>query len=403
MQRAGFVRLTALAAALALATGCGSQENTERDEYPSFVRDPSDRPVVPSGVAGWPSLVADPSIIADDEGYHLFYSALFCRQPDGSYSFSWDPERPQECSLREAVGATAYAFSRDAGRSWEFRRTPVVLPGTEPWNDGVIETPFACRVADRLHVFYCALGARAAVTLQHRFQLGVATLALGARSIREALLPTDETFVHRKEPVVAADLVERYGINNAQEPSVVVRDGRFELYFVSLGLSKPGEDITAPGQEVSLALRLVRLDQALSPLEPPSAPLATGAAANITEVRFFDGRYHLFATTAELDDHENDELTYSVSGDGLHFTAPTTILRRRPGAGFDNWGLMAPTVVVEPETVLLFYTAWEMQEHRCQLAGTDGRMGMAQESRPDEARCLYATLGRAVSRRAGGD
>jgi hypothetical protein len=397
MHRAGVVRSAAFAVALGFVAGCGSQENTQPGDFPSFVRDPGDRPVVPSGVAGGPSLVADPSIIADGEGYHLFYTAFFCREPDGSWSFSWDPQRPQACDLGQTVGTTAYAFSSDGGRNWEFRRTPVVPKGSEPWNDGDIETPFICRVGDRLYVFYCAFGTRQGAALQHRFQLGVATLELSGRSIREALLATDETFVHRQEPVVAADLVERYGINNAQEPSVVLKDGRFELYFVSLGLAKPAEDITAPGQEVSVALRLLRLDQALSPLEPPSAPLATGGTANITEVRFFDGRYHLFATTAEIDGHDNDAVTYSVSGDGLHFTAPTTILRRRDGA-FDNWGLMAPTAVVEPDAVVLFYTAWEMQEHRCQLTGPDGRLGMPQEN-GSGARCLYATLGRAVSRR----
>jgi hypothetical protein len=395
MHRTGAVRIAALAVALGFVMGCGSQENTERGDFPSFVRDPGDRPVVLSGVADWPSLVADPSIIADGEGYHLFYTAFFCREPDGSWSFSWDPQRAQACDLNQAFGTTAYAFSSDGGRSWEFRRTPVIPKGAEPWNDGDIETPFVSRVADRLYVFYCALGSREGAALHNRYQLGVATLDLGGRSIREALLATDETLVHRQEPIVAADLVERYGINNAQEPSVVVRDGRFELYFVSLGLAKPAEDVTAPGQELSLALRLLRLDETLSPLEPPSAPLATGGTANITEVRFFDGRYHLFATTAELDGHENDEITYSVSGDGLHFTAPTTILRRRDGA-FDNWGLMAPTVVVEPDSVVLFYTAWEAQEHRCQITGPDGRMGMSQQS-GSGARCLYATLGRAVS------
>ncbi len=48
---------------------------------------------------------------------------------------------------------------------------------------------------------------------------------------------------------------------------------------------------------------------------------------------------------------------------------------------------------------MLFYTAWEYQDHHCIIAGPGGRVGMGVESRPEEARCLYATLGRAVSPR----
>ena len=388
-----------LAMALGLIASCAPQEDTTHDEFPSFVREPSDRPVIDAGTAGWPSLVADPSVIADEEGYHLFFSVLACRRPDGSYDSSWDPERKEGCDLNGAVGTTAYAFSRDRGLTWEFRATPVVLPGAEAWNGGDVETPFVCRVADRLYLFYCALGRRDDPTFRYRFQLGVATLDLGGRTIREALLHTAETFTHRKEAVVPADLVERHGINYSQEPSVVVKDGRLELYFVSLGLSKPEGDMTTAGQEVSVALRRTVLDPSLQEIEPPSAPLLTGAAANIPEVRYFDGRYHLFTTRTELDDHEADEITHSTSSDGLHFTAPETILRRRSGDVFDNWGLMAPTLVVEPAAVVLFHTAWEMQEHRCQISGVNGRMGMKQESRPELARCLYGTLGRAIAKR----
>ncbi len=391
----------ALAAVLLLAAGCARQENTRLGGFPSFVKDPSDRPVLESGTAGWPSFIADPSIIADTEGYHLFYTALFCRRTDGSLFFSYDPEHPQDCGLTGARGATAYAFSSDGGLSWRFRPTPVVTSGEEAWNDGDIETPFAFREGDRLSVVYCALGSAGGGSLRYRYQLGVATLDLGGRSIREALLDTDLALEHRREPLVAEDRTVPYGINNAQEPSVVVRDERFELFFVSLGLAKPDQDVTAPGQEVSVALRRAVFDPTWAEVEPPSAPLLTGSSANITEVRYFDGRYHLFATTTELDDHENDFVTYSSSGDGIHFTAPTTILWRGPEPGFDDWGLMAPTVVTEPSEVRVFYTAWQRQDQHCQLTGAGGRLGMPQESRPAKARCLYPTLARAVSRRAG--
>jgi len=405
MNGARLLLATTLAGSLSLILGCGSQPSSP-DKPPQqasllFVREPSDRAVISSGIAGWPSLVSDPCVIADQEGYHLFYTAFFCQKPDGSFSYSWDPQHPEACDLRHTWGATAYALSRDRGLTWEFRSTPVVARGTAEWNNGDIETPFVTRVGDRLYLFYSAFGSRGGAALSHRFQLGAAALDLSGRSISQALLRTEGTFVHRTAPVVEADLVERNGVNSAQEPSVVVKDGRLELYFVSLGLALPDQDVVAPGQAVSIALRLAIFGQDLAPLEPPTAPLLTGAVANIPEVRYFDGRYHLFATTTALDDHEGDEITHAVSDDGRHFTTPAAILTRRSGNAFDNWGLMAPTVVVEPESVLLFYTGWEAQEHACAITGPNGRMGMAPESQAQAARCLYAALGRATSPRSG--
>jgi hypothetical protein len=405
MSKAVVLRSAAFAGVLGLCAACGSQSTPQPatatpspDLVSRFVRTPSDRAAMPSGTAGWPALVADPNIVVDEEGYHLFYTDSFCRRSDRSYFYSWDPLQAGLCDSGQAIGTTAYAFSRDRGLTWEFRPTPVVLPGQTEWNDGDVETPFVWRVADRLYLAYCAWGHRGGAALRTRFQIGVAMLDLGGRSIRTALMDGQSIFQQRPEPLVPGDFTQPNGINATLEPSVVVRDGRFELYFVSVGLTHPEQDTAAPGQQLSVALRRTVLDQGLAPTEPPSEPLLTGASANITEVRFFDGRYHLFATTTPHDDHDDDAITYAESQDGLHFT-PTPILQRRSGATFDNWGLMAPTLAVEPQSLVLFYTAWEMQDRRCQLAGAGGRWGMAQESHPELASCLYATLGRAVAPR----
>jgi len=366
-------------------------------EAPAFVREPADRPVIDSGTAGWPSIAADPSLLVDAEGYHLFYTALFCARSDGSFSFSWDPEHPEACDLTRAFGGTAYAFSADQGLTWEMRQTPVLSPGAETWNDGDVETPFVVRLDDRLLLFYSSFGTQGGGLLQHRFQIGAAWLELGGRSIRQALLDGGAVFTHRPGAVVAADLIQPDGVNNAQEPSVVVRDGQLELFFVTVGLSLPDQDFTAPGQQVSLALRVLGLGPDLSIVEPPSDPLLTGPAANIAEVRFVNGRYHLFATTTALDDHEDDQITYAVSETGRDFGQPIPILSRRAGTAFDNWGVMAPTVAALPETTVLLFTGWEVEEHVCNVSGAGGRMGMPIESQPAAARCLYATLGRAVA------
>lgn len=43
----------------------------------NFAKDPADRPVIASGVAGWPAFPADPAVIRDEEGYHLFFTNIF--------------------------------------------------------------------------------------------------------------------------------------------------------------------------------------------------------------------------------------------------------------------------------------------------------------------------------------
>jgi hypothetical protein len=385
-------RALAAVVALTVVTACAGEPG--KGSFPSFVRNPADRPVIGSGVAGLPTLVADPCVLADDEGYHLFYSAFFCREPEGRPSFSFDPTHPEACSFQNPFGSTAYAFSADRGLTWELRSLPVVFPGADDWSSQDIETPWVLRSGDRLFLFYSALGRR-----EKRYQLGVATLDLHGRSIRSALMDEGAVFTSKPEPLIPADFQTPFGINNAQEPSVVVRDGLFDLFFVSLGLSHPDAELDSKDQDVSIALRSAVFSQDLAVVAAPSVPIATTASANIPEVRYFDGELHLFGTTTALDDHEDDFVTHAVSDDGGQFTAPERVLRRRD-EGFDNWGLMAPTVVVEDDVVIMFYTAWESQDHHCVLEGPDGRVGMPVESRPQEARCLYGTLGRAISPRS---
>ena len=63
--------------------------------------------------------------------------------------------------------------------------------------------------------------------------------------------------------------------------------------------------------------------------------------------------------------------------------------------GFDDWGVMAPTVAVEEDQVVMFYTAFGTERHACFPVAADGRFG-----RPaGDGQCLFGTVGRAVSSR----
>jgi len=94
--------------------------------------------------------------------------------------------------------------------------------------------------------------------------------------------------------------------------------------------------------------------------------------------------------------HHREEITYATSGDGLNWTPQQVILSPGERPGWDNWGMMAPTVAAESDRVVLFYTAYEAARDPCFPVPPGGRFG-----RPVDggAQCLFATLGRAVSAR----
>jgi hypothetical protein len=363
--------------------------------FPAFTRHPSDAPAISSGRAGWPITVFDPAVYVDDEGYHLFYTTVFCRRLY-SYAYTWNPADQEECDIVQDVGTVGYAFSSDRGRSWEFRQTPVVRPSHAGFDSAKIETPHVFRVGKTLYLAYSADGDLKGKKLESRYQIGVARLELGRQSVREALLEEERHFQRRSKPLLAYDSRLGRFDNNVQEPSVIVHEDHIELYYVGIGVKLPEESIGAPGQAVtSVGLGRAELDLELNVLSRSAARLQDGA--NITEVKYFGGSYHLFASSLVLGEfHQGEAITHSISADGRNWSPPLVILSPNEAPGFDNWGLMAPTVAVEKDRVFLFYTAYEAAPHKCFPVPAEGRFGMpvAQDSK-----CLFAALGRAVSAR----
>ena len=239
-RRLGLALVLLCVAAVAARSSSGADDATdETRETLALSRVPSDRPVIDSGTSGRPVLVMDPMVLADAEGYHLFYSTLFCRN-DGMACFSWDSLAAKTDPARSLVSAIGYAFSADKGITWQFRPTPVFLPGENDWEKYKVETAFVVREEGRLLLFYSALGYRDGRLLDNRFQLGVSLLPLAARGIRQALLGTEATFERmRVTPLVPYCLTETSFVNNVQEPSVVCREGRFEVYFLGIAWRFP--------------------------------------------------------------------------------------------------------------------------------------------------------------------
>ncbi len=360
--------------------------------FPTFLRHPNSAPVVDAGARGLPTVVFDPHVYADEEGYHLFHTAIFCRRGE-RYEVSWDPAAPGACNILETIGTVAYAFSADRGLSWSYRQTPVVVPPASGFDSTKIETPFVFRRGGTVYLTYTGDGDLDGVKRYQRFQIGIAELALAGRSLRAAMMDERITFERRPEPLVPHD--ERPGRfdNNVQEPSVVVREDGIEVYFVGLGLAKPEAAIDAPGQQIQgVALGRADFDLDWKLRSRSESGLVEGA--NITEMHWIDGAYHLFASSLVFGEFHRDEvITWSHSRDGVSWSEPMAILGPREGR-FDSWGLMAPTVVVEPDRAVLFYTAFEVGPRRCFPVPADGRFGRPVDG---DARCVFSTLGRAVS------
>jgi hypothetical protein len=359
----------------------------------TFVGDPDTQPTILSGRGGWPIIALDPNVYVDDEGFHLFYTTIFCQLGPG-YTYSWNPEDMTSCNILHTISAIGYAFSSDQGRTWQFRHSPIVFPGDSGFDSAKIETANVFRLGDTLYLTYSADGDRGGRKLTQRFQIGVATLTLGRRSVRTVLMDESTRFERRANPLLAYDLRPGQFDNNVQEPSVVVRRDSIELYYIGLGLRLPEEPIDAPGQGIqSVGMGRAVFDRHLNLVSRSASAILSGV--NITEVRYFDTSYHLFATTMSTGEaHQGEAISYATSDDGVHWTTPRVILSPGSAPGFNDWGLMAPTAAVDGGRVVLFYTAWGTVAGACVPVGPGGRFGIPMAG---GSKCMFATVGRAVS------
>jgi len=367
--------------------------------FSNFEKSPPDRPVISSGRAGVPSFMADPCVIKDGGGYHAFFTALFFRKHD-KYCLSYDPENKDDYDRNDHKGTVAYAFSDDRGLTWTFRETPVAMPGPEPWQAHALETPNVLKIGDKLYLFYSALGVKDGKEFDYRYQIGVATLDLDGNTARESLLDESIQFANKKDPLLPFYLEKTHRHNNTQEPSALLKDGRIELFYVGVKLKIPAESVTAPGQHMTdVAIYRAVFDQELRLIEPAKDALVYPALfthGNIIEVHYYQDSYHMFSTESPLfnhDSHKDEVIAYCTSEDGRKWLGSEVILRKGDKNAFDNWGVTSPTVVFEKDQVVLFYTAWEREEHPGLPGPPDGRFGAPHHGQST----IYATLGRAVA------
>jgi predicted GH43/DUF377 family glycosyl hydrolase len=382
-----------------LIAGCGnatSQSQTQSTTL-SFIKEPSNAPVISSGLKGWPMFPTDPCVIKDNEGYHLFYTSLFCKK-DGSHYYSWDAGNAFGCDLSEMIGTVGYAFSSDQGMTWEFRGSPVVQVAPEDWQSGDVETPFVLHHGDSLYLFYSALGMKDGSEFGNRYQIGAAILDLQGSSIRQMLSNEGTTFERLPEPVLPYNLTSMSFDNNTQEPSVIVKDGKLELFYIGIKLSKPDQPVDAPGNSItSVGLAKAVFDRDLNLISNSNGFILNGA--NITEVKYFNDKYHIFSIAqGDGEFHCKERINYYTSLDGITWSSPEILLTHGQGDDYDNWGIMAPTVIIDNNELVMFYTAWGIEDYPCfpEPFTSDIRFGMPFNN---ETQCIHGYVSRATAPR----
>jgi hypothetical protein len=361
----------------------------------AFTLQPDSQPVISSGRAGLPILPSDPDIYVDADGYHLFYSTLFCLQ-NGRYVYAWDPAHPVDCNIEKVITAIAYAYSADRGLTWSFRPSPVLQPSDSGFDSGRIETATVFRTGDVLYLAYSADGDLNGRPLRGRYQIGLAHLDLGRQSVRAALMDEARRFERPPTPWLPFDLEPGRPDNNTQEPSVTRGPDGLVLYYIGLGLRLPNEPTGVPGQHIDrVELRRAVLDEQLHVISRSDAGVAGGI--NTPEVRYFDGAYHLYGTTLVSRTGEGQDIIYATSPDGLRWSTPKIILSPGGVRGFTDWGLNAPTAAVDAGQVVLFLTAIGSESHGCFPVPPQGRFGIPWGGSNDK--CVFLSVGRAVAPR----
>jgi hypothetical protein len=398
------VRMIGLALIVALCLAAVKSRN-------ALVNDPSDWPVMSSGYAGVPPLVMDPNILSDDEGLHLFYSSYFCQQLDGTYFYSWDPHNNSNCNIDQMVSAIGYAFApypiADDSPHWEYRGSPVFAPGGQPWEQYKVETAFVVKNDTHLQLYYSAIGFLDGSLLDNRYQVGVAFFQLLGLSIRESLLSPHEQQFSRtfRDPLIAMDTISSSFLNNVQEPSVVVREGKYEVYFLGLQFSEPTVSADAPNQTLQLiGLGCATFTADFEMLSISAGPLTNTAwRVNMPEVHYsptLDTYAMISASLASEEVHKGEvlQISYgSYTGKELVWSPPQTILKPQETNSvfsFSGWATTSPTMLYAEEDAFMevYYSAFGANR-------TDNDGGCDYSTRfgigvPDPA-CLYVTLGRA--------
>lgn len=319
------------------------------------------RPRLPvaAGLADRPLFFWDPFVYAEGGRFHWFFGSLFCRR-GSRYELMWNPADPQACRLEDAIFALGYGLEAGDGK-WRFRRTPLFYPAPAgAWDDHYLETPSLLQAAGRFLLFYSAWPK----TRYKRYQIGVATLPAAA-GLAERLLDEGLHFTRWSDkPLIPSGA--GIGRENTQEPSVVRRGQRLEVFYLGLQAERrDGSRLreTDPLAEAQAAVRRIALGRrcfslSLRPLDcgpQPAALLETrftpkglaGDMINTPEVVWSGRDYLLFYTdlaSGRGPYFQANRIAYRRSADAVHWSEPVMLVGPEPGES--DWGTASPTAAL---------------------------------------------------------
>ena len=369
----------------------GAAGSRNRAKGLNFTKAPGNRAVIRTGGYGLPTTAWDPYIHVDEEGYHIFFTSIFCKDGD-DYNFSHYSGNQDTSNFADSFGSIAYGFSKDKGYSWEFRKRPVIYGGGKTgWDDHSIETAHVTRIGKKLHLFYSGTS----MAMKSRFQIGKGELEIDDNSIYKTLMKSGKTFSRPKKPFLARqDKVSSF-TNNTQEPSVVIRDDRIELYWIGISWKLPDKPGGAPGQKITgVGLMRTVYDLKFKLLEQSKKPIRRDV--NITEVKYFDNYYYMFfGTWSEGAFHKNERVGIMSSPDGLNWGDRRVILESGPIDSYDGWGMFGPTVALDGKDLVLFVTTLSMEKGRANShkLKPGERVGIGMDNKT-----VYGGIGRATAR-----
>jgi predicted GH43/DUF377 family glycosyl hydrolase len=285
-------------------------------------------PVIPEGPEGAPDhWKSDPFVLYEGGMYKMWFGY----NVDGS---------------KTQIG---YATSND-GLNWAIQQLPAVPLGANgEWDDEDVETPFVLKVDDTYHMYYCARGEEEGSDWSPE-----ATYRIGHATSLDGLTWTKDP----SNPILDVSGLESpdWDALVTAEPSVVYRNGRFELFYVGGHLD---------GDIFILELGLATSTDGSNWTRYSGNPILANTTDNIyAPFVLHNGiTYELWYTGGPKTDPYFPEgpFWFYTSYDGLEWDeAETTALERGAPGEWDGDGIFGPTVVIGDDVQKMWYSGYRI-------------------------------------------
>ncbi len=327
-----FFRIIFIVSGLLLSlssVGCddGTTEPDPPVSSPRFVKY-AGNPVIPENLEGYPDhWKSDPFVMFENGIYKIWFGY----NANGS---------------KTQIG---YATSND-GINWTVQQLPALPLGTDgEWDDEDVETPFVVKVDGIYHMYYCARGEEEGSewSPEATYRIGHATSLDGLTWVKDPGNP----------------ILDVSGIGSSDwdalvtaEPSVVYRNGRFELFYVGGHID---------GEVFVLELGLATSTDGSSWTRYSGNPILSNTIDNVYApfVLYNRTNYELWYTGGPKADpyFPVGPFRYYTGYDGVEwYKAETTALERGVSGEWDGDGIFGPTVIIDGYEQKMWYSGYRI-------------------------------------------